>query len=308
MVVGSVSEEGLGGMGKAVVEEGSRLCDHLGKGELRPDLNSPTANYLQLQNLKAEVAMAQLKDIRYRQAIDAEIRHAANKAFSSPLWMQIEGELKKAGDALEDASVAIQNIMEGKIPEAIEALRRDRDREWDRKIKTIEELKSTTKNIKAKLNLALEELIKNKGRITEREVQLAKDVEKLKGELETRPFEDDYRHKLQDHEAVEAEIRKIQKALTEIGDGIDNTVEEAQRRVRVMEQGVPTVKLIHVVGSTDVFITNKPLTFKAEGRWDGKPVHCEVQWAPGWSVAELYDQISSKLFDAAASKLMLPIK
>lgn len=234
-----------------------------------------------------------------RKALDAELRHGLEKIFKSDAWLEIEKALKIAGEKIEDLGNAIGNIAQGKDYEAIQALQRDRKAEINKKINDIKELERINREIETKLNNALSELKKNEGRITEREEKLEKDIAKLNGELETRPFENDYKHKLQEHEAVKAVVENIQKKLKEFEEDADGLVRDAKRRLHVLEQKIPTVKLIEVVGSTDVFVTNKPLTFKVEGRWKEKPVHFEVQWAPGWSVSELYDRIGKMLIDTA---------
>ncbi|GIC90411.1 uncharacterized protein Aud_006845 [Aspergillus udagawae] len=99
------------------------------------------------------------------------------------------------------------------------------------------------KSEEEKLRKARQQLEENRGHITEKEEELQKEVERLDGELRTRPFAEAYDKKLQEHESVKAVVESIQNTLKESG------------------QGIPAVEHIVVYGSTDV-VKNKPLTFK----------------------------------------------
>ncbi|KAE8421243.1 hypothetical protein BDV36DRAFT_305117 [Aspergillus pseudocaelatus] len=237
-----------------------------------------------------------------KKAADAEARHAAEKILSTPLWRTIEKGLNEAAEQIEKHAKALEHIINGEGYKAIQALQKDKRRELQNQIATLKRLEKTSKEIETKLNAARQALKKNKGRITQEEKTLQKEVERLQGELKTRPFEDAYKAKLQEHESVKAQMKNIQKKLSEIRSGIDKATKSAQRYVHVLKQATPAVERILVTGSTDVLAKNKPLTFKIEARWMGKPVHAEVQWAPGWNVAELYDQIGLKVLEAAGEK------
>ncbi|KAF7627398.1 hypothetical protein AFLA_002779 [Aspergillus flavus NRRL3357] len=215
--------------------------------------------------------------LRSKEAADAD--WASWVAQEDHLWREIQKSEKNAADAWAKGFW-----------------------ELDRQIASIQKLEEESKKIETKLKLARQELKKNKGRITEKETKLQKEVERLQGELKTRPFEDAYKAKLQDHESIAAQIQWIQKKLDEIKTGIDQATQAAQESIRVLKQAIPAVERIVVTASTDVFVKRKPLTFKIEARWMGKLIHAEVQWAPGQDVNALYEQIGLKVIKAADEK------
>lgn len=244
----------------------------------------------------------ELEWMHAKKAADAEARHAAEKVLSSPLWVTIEKGLNEAAEQIEKHAKALEHMINGEEYKAIQVLQKNKKKELDSQIATLKKLEKTSKEIERKLKEAREALKKNKGRITNEEKALQKEVERLQGELKTRPFEDAYKAKQQEHESVKAQIKNIQQKLSEIRAGIDKATEKAQGYIRVLKQATPAVEHIIVTGSTDVFAKSKPLTFKIEARWMGKPVYAEAQWAPGWNVSELYDQIGSKVLEAAGKK------
>ncbi|QRD87031.1 hypothetical protein F9C07_1000245 [Aspergillus flavus] len=253
-------------------------------------------------NIIANKQKAELEWVHAQKAIATEARHVGEAIFCNPLWIEIEKELNKAGEEIQKHADALAYFVNGEHYKALEALTRDKKRELDRQIASIQKLEEESKKIETKLKLARQELKKNKGRITEKETKLQKEVERLQGELKTRPFEDAYKAKLQDHESIAAQIQWIQKKLDEIKTGIDQATQAAQESIRVLKQAIPAVERIVVTASTDVFVKRKPLTFKIEARWMGKLIHAEVQWAPGQDVNALYEQIGLKVIKAADEK------
>ncbi|KOC07427.1 hypothetical protein AFLA70_578g000661, partial [Aspergillus flavus AF70] len=253
-------------------------------------------------NMIANKQKTELEWVHAQKAIATEARHVGEAIFRNPLWIEIEKELNKAGEEIQKHAEALAYFVNGEHYKALEALKRDNKRELDRQIASIQKLEEESKKIETKLKLARQELKKNKGRITEKETKLQKEVERLQGELKTRPFEDAYKAKLQDHESIAAQIQWIQKKLDEIKTGIDQATQAAQESIRVLKQAIPAVERIVVTASTDVFVKRKPLTFKIEARWMGKLIHAEVQWAPGQDVNALYEQIGLKVIKAADEK------
>ncbi|KNG89245.1 hypothetical protein ANOM_002147 [Aspergillus nomiae NRRL 13137] len=253
-------------------------------------------------NGRAAKEKVDLEWIHAKKAAEAEILHAAEWIFSDKLWIDIEKGLTEATGQIEKHARALHHIMNGQLYTAIGVLETDKRETLNREIAAIQNLEEISKEIEGKLRRARQELEKNKGRITKEEKKLQKEIEELRGELKTRPFEDAYKAKLQDHESVTAQIQNIKEKLQEVRTGIDKTTKLARAYVHVLEQGTPTVKRIVVTGSTEVFAKKKPLTFKVEARWNNKPVYIEAQWAPGRSAIDLYEQIGSKIVKAAGEQ------
>ncbi|KAE8406700.1 hypothetical protein BDV37DRAFT_280656 [Aspergillus pseudonomiae] len=253
-------------------------------------------------NTRTKKEEANLEWILAKKAADAELRHAAGLFLSTELWMNIEKGLNDAAQQIEKHAIALHHIINGEHYKAIEVLETDKRKTLNRKVAAIQNLEEISKEIEAKLQRAHQELEKNKGQVTKEEKKLQKEIEELRGELKTRPFEDAYKAKLQDHKSVTAQIQNIKKKLQEVRTGIDKTTKLARGYVHVLEQGIPTVKRIVVTGCTEVFAKKKPLTFKVEARWNNKPVYIEAQWAPGRSAADLYEQIGSKIVKAAGEQ------
>lgn len=240
--------------------------------------------------------------ISARKAIDAELRRAGEAVFSTDEWRLIEVKLNEATDEIEKHANALDLLLKGEEYEALQALQRDKKQELGRQIAAIGQLEDMSRNIERKLHRARRELNDNKGRITDKEKKLQDEVAILKGELEKKPFEDEYKAKCQMHESVKAQIQIIQDRLQAIRKGTDEATKLARACLDQLKQGLPTVERILVIGSTDIFANDKPLIFKIDARWKGKPVHTEAQWAPGWSVTKLYDDIASKVITATGEQ------
>jgi chromosome segregation ATPase len=240
-----------------------------------------------------------LETIRARKAIDAELLHALKGISSDPLFKEIESKLNTAMDELERIGNFLDHTLQGEHYKAIEALQRNKKRELDTKIDLLRQLHTKSKTLESDLTKAQETLRKNEGRLTEEEKKLQTAILELQKEIEDKPFEHAYQVQREKHESVVLQIQDLQKKLAEVKEGVDAATKFARDNLKVLQESIPTVKRIIITGSTQAITKNNPLTFEIEGRWKGLPVLFTVEWAPGWSVPELYNTIGHKLIENA---------
>ena len=261
--------------------------------------NEQWANSSDLQGSEARWAEAELETIRARKAVDAELLHALKDISSHPLFMEIESNINTAMDELERIGNFLDHTLQGEQYKAIEALQRNKKRELDTKINLLRQLHTKSKTLESDLNKARETLRKNEGRLTKEEKKLQTAILELRKEIEDEPFKHGYQVQCEKHESVVLQIQDIQKKLADVKDGVDAATKFARDNLKVLQRAIPTVKRIIITGSTEAIIKSNPLTFEIEGRWMGLPILFTVEWAPGWSVPELYNTISRKLIENA---------
>lgn len=227
---------------------------------------------------------------------------AAELFLSSPEYKSLMKSLDDVGDQLEKSYNFLNSTIKGDHEGAVNALLHDKKRELDQQTKMLNDLINTSKTLEKKLGLARETLNKNKGRITDKETKLQGEINKLLGELKTKPFKHAYNNKLQEYENVKTVVGNIQKRLGDIRKGIDEATRVASENLHVLEQGIPSIERIVITASTEGLSNNKPLTFLVEARWKGKSVCADLQWAPGWSVSKFYEDAGKKVIQKAGEQ------
>lgn len=210
--------------------------------------------------------------------------------------------LDDIGDQLEKGYNFLNSTLEGDHAGAVNALLQDKKRELEQQAEMLNDLINTSITLEDKLTLAREALKKNKGHITDEETNLQVEINRLQGELKTKPFEHAYNNKRQEYENVKIVIGNIQKQLGDIRKGIDEATRVASENLNVLKQGIPSIERIVITASTEVLSNNKPLTFLVEARWKGKSVCADLQWAPGWSVSKFYEDAGKKVIQKAGEQ------
>lgn len=210
--------------------------------------------------------------------------------------------LDDVGDKLKKSYSFLDSTLKGDHAGAIDALLQDKKRELEQQGKMLNDLINTSKTLEEKLKLAREALNNNKGRITDKETKLQDEINRLQGELKTKPFQHAYNNKIQAYENVKTLIYSIQKRLGDIRKGIDEATKVASENLNVLKQGIPSIERIVITASTEVLSKNKPLTFLIEARWKGKSVCTDLQWAPGWSVSKFYEDAGKKVIQKAGEQ------
>ena len=228
----------------------------------------------------------------------------AAQAFlnSSEYKSRMEESLDDVGDKLKKSYSCLDSTLKGDHAGAIDALLQDKKQELEQQGKMLNDLISTSKTLEEKLKLAGEALNNNKGRITDKETKLQGKINRLQGELKTKPFQHAYNNKLQEYENVKTVIDNIQKRLGDIRKGIDEATVVASENLNVLKQGIPSIERIVITASTEVLLNNKPLAFLIEARWKGKSVCADLQWAPGWSVSKFYEDAGTKVLQKAGEQ------
>lgn len=227
---------------------------------------------------------------------------AAQTFLNSPEYKSLMKSLDDIGDQLEKGYNFLSSILEGDHAGAVNALLQDKKRELEQQAEMLNDLINTSITLEDKLTLAREALKKNKGHITDEETNLQVEINRLQGELKTKPFEHAYNNKRQEYENVKIVIGNIQKQVGDIRKGIDEATRVASENLNVLKQGIPSIERIVITASTEVLSNNKPLTFLVEARWKGKSVCADLQWAPGWSVSKFYEDAGKKVIQKAGEQ------
>jgi DNA repair exonuclease SbcCD ATPase subunit len=246
----------------------------------------------------------QLEKTHVRKHADAVAR-GATRAFlrDNPAFQQLMNEIGKFQEKIEQISDILEHTLQGEYEEAIQTYERDKNEELNAKIRAINVCYNVSTEIERKLQQARQELSKNEGRLTKREKELQEDIERLNGEIQTKPFAEEYKRKLQEYEKFKAVVEGVQDRLERVRKGIDETVKTARRALAVLERSIPRVERIYIYGSTDVFVNNKPLTFSVRAAWLDMSISFDVSWAPGCSMADLYNSISSRMIEEVSKNL-----
>ena len=215
--------------------------------------------------------------------------------MSSPAFVEIEHGIRDATEKVAQFGRALDRLTSEGLYGYLHELSKDEKRDLDRQIKVLEALQEKSKELEKALRTARDELQRNKGILTKKQRDAQSQIIQLEEDIKLEPFKQKYERMKEDHDNIVGQIKVIQGTLRDVKSKVKVGADSAKRIVEKMEKGLPRVTKIYVKASTEVFAKDEPLIFEVWATYDGNTDKYRVEWKPGKSVSDFYQEVAHKL-------------
>ncbi|GAP86904.1 hypothetical protein SAMD00023353_2400470 [Rosellinia necatrix] len=226
---------------------------------------------------------------------ETEILHAVEAVTSSDEFKTVEHGINDAAYEVSRFGRALDGLIAKGPMGYIEEMTHDDRVELDRQISLCDKLMALSRELEEELRTARKALEDEKGRLRPEQEEARKRIVRLEAEIKLKPFEEAYKNKQQDYERIKIMADALVDQLEDIEKGINVGADVLRQVTKVVMEGLPDIREIHVKASSDALVKHEPLLFSVTVRWMGQDHTCRVEWAPNQDAHELYESAAKSV-------------
>jgi hypothetical protein len=248
-----------------------------------------------LKGYKLSEAALGLEEAHAAKAVDAAARVTGCAITNSPAFRAVEQEINNASFEIGRFEQAMEGLVSKGPMGYIEVMIHDEREDVQRQINLLERLMADSKNLEEELEAAKSALDEGRGRLNPEQEEARKRIAELEAEIKLKPFEEAYRHKKRNYDAIKMQADTLLATLEDVRQDMKVEADIVRQVTRLMMKGIPQIKDIEVKASSDMLARHEPLTFDITVIWMNQEHGCQVKWAPGQDAHLLYREAAKKI-------------
>lgn len=236
-----------------------------------------------------------LEEAHAGKAADAAMRVTGYAITNTPAFRAVEQEINNATFEIGRFEQAMEGLVSKGPMGYIEVMIHDEREDVQRQIELLERLTADSQNLEEELEAAKSALDEGRGRLNPKQEEARKRIADLEAEIKLKPFEEAYRDKKRNYDAIKTQADTLLATLEDVKRDMKVEADIVRQVTRLVMEGIPEINDIKVKASSDMLARHEPLTFDINVGWMNQEHVCQVKWSPGEGAHLLYREAAKKL-------------